>query len=64
MTLGSVREAESTRKKLRLLEQQVANLKKQPNAGQHANQLTIQSITRLINQLKEELTRFESKSPG
>jgi hypothetical protein len=64
MTLRSIREAESIRKKLRLLEQQVANLKKQPNADQHAKQLTIQSLTQLINQLKEELARFEAKSPG
>ena len=62
MTLRSIREAESTRKKLLLLEQQVADLSTQPNDQQHANELTVRSLTQLINQLKEELARFEAKS--
>ena len=62
MTLRSIREAESTRKKLRLLEQQVTDLSMQSNAQQHANELTVRSLTQLINQLKEELARFEAKS--
>ena len=64
MTLRSIREAESTRKKLRLLEQQVADLSMQSNAQQHANDLTLRSLTQLVNQLKEELARFEAKSPA
>ncbi len=64
MTLRSIREAESTRKKLRLLEQQVADVSMQSNAQQHANELTLRSLTQLINQLKEELARFETKSPA
>ena len=62
MTLRSIREAESTRKKLLLLEQQVADLSTQSNDRQHANELTVRSLTQLINQLKEELARFEAKS--
>ena len=62
MTLRNMREVESTRKKLQLLEQHVADLKKKSNRDEHANQLTLRSLTHLINQFKEELTRFEAKS--
>ena len=61
MTLQSDRELEVTRAKLQQLEQQVAKLKSQEPLT-HAAEVSIQSIMQLVNQLKEEIARYECKS--
>ena len=60
MSLNSQIELESTRAKLRLLEEsyQAARLDKIGTA--HAQELELRSLKQLINQLKEEIARFES----
>ena len=60
MKLQSHRELEATRAKLRLLEDRYeANLREQ-GGDENVRQLSARSLKRLINQLKEEIVRFES----
>ena len=54
-------ELENTREKLRLLQQQYAAAQARVSKNQHARQLTLRSLKKLINQLTEEIVRFESR---
>jgi hypothetical protein len=59
MTLQNSTELANTRRKLRELEDRYqARLQEEP-VGRHVHELTLQSLKRLINQLKEEITRYE-----
>ena len=60
MSLNSLTALEPTRAKLRLLEEsyQAARLDKTGTA--HAQELELRSLKQLINQLKEEIARYES----
>ncbi len=62
MTLHSQRELEATREKLRLLEERYQTSKREPGGDDHVRELSRRSLKRLINQLKEEIARFESHS--
>ena len=62
MTLENTRQLEATREKLRLLEERVAAIRNSPTKDKHSEELTLRSLKRLINQLKEEIARFEAKS--
>ena len=55
-------ELQNTREKLRMLEKQYAAAQVRPSVNQHARQLTLRSLKRLINQLTEEIVRFESRA--
>ena len=61
MKLRSHRELESTREKLRLLEDRHAASQHEQGGDQHVRELSTRSLKRLINQLKEEIARFESR---
>lgn len=61
MTLQSHRELEATREKLRLLEERY-EAEKSEGGDQHMRDLSMRSLKQLINQLKEEIARFESRS--
>lgn len=61
MTLQSHRELEATREKLRLLEERY-EAEKSGSGDQHMRDLSMRSLKQLINQLKEEIARFESRS--
>ena len=61
MMMQSLRELETTREKLRLLEEQYEANKRELGGDQHVRELSMRSLKRLINQLKEEITRFESR---
>lgn len=61
MNLQSKRELEVTREKLRMLEEQYEATRNQPGADEHVRGLTLQSLKRLMNQLKEEIVRYESR---
>ena len=61
MSLQGHRELESTRKKLRLLEERYEANQRERGGDEHVRELTMRSLKRLINQLKEEITRFESR---
>jgi len=61
MSLQSHREFETTRDKLRLLEQRYEAARRKGGGDEHARELSMRSLRRLINQLKEEIARFESR---
>lgn len=62
MSLQSHRELEATREKLRLLEERYEADKRDRSGDEHVRELSMRSLKRLINQLKEEIARFESRS--
>jgi hypothetical protein len=62
MTLQSNRELEVTRQKLNDLEQLYKKTLTSPAENDYARELTLRSLRRTINQLKEEITRFEART--
>jgi hypothetical protein len=64
MNLSNSQQLQTTRRKLQLLEDQIETLRSENSGTSHATNLTIQSLTRLANQLKEEVARFEAQSPA
>jgi hypothetical protein len=44
-----------------MLEEQYEATQKTPGADEHVRELTLQSLRKLINQLKEEIVRYESR---
>jgi len=60
MTLQSVRELENTRKKLQMLESRYDAVYRESGGDEHIRELTLRSLKNLINQLKEEIARFEA----
>jgi len=59
MRLQNWRELEVTREKLRLLEEHYEMTAHGPCEDDHLRDLTLQSLKRLINQMKEEIAVFE-----
>ncbi len=62
MNLQSQQELDSTREKLRLLERRYDAIRREEDGNEHERSLTLQSLRALINQLKEEITRFEGRT--
>lgn len=62
MSLQSQRELNSTREKLHLLEERYEATQQDKSGDEHVRELSMRSLKRLINQLKEEIARFESHS--
>ena len=61
MNLQSVHEVENTRRKLRELETEYEAAMKRPIANEQVREATLNSLKRLINQLKEEIARYEAR---
>ncbi len=61
MNLQSKRELEVTRNKLKMLEERYEATQNKPDVDEHVQELTLQSLKKLINQLKEEIVRSESR---
>ena len=61
MSLKSHRELEATRAKVRLLEKRYEANRREQDGDEHVRELSMRSLKRLINQLKEEIARFESR---
>jgi hypothetical protein len=61
MTLQSKREWEVTKEKLRKLEELYATTQAKNGDSSYSCQLTLRSLRRTINQLKEEIARFEAR---
>ncbi len=61
MTLQSQRELEETREKLRGLEELYAKLFATSAESTSARDSTLHSLRQTINQLKEEIARFEAR---
>ena len=64
MSLQSDRELENTRRKLRELEEAYEAALKRPVENVHVRAATLTSLKRLINQLKEEIARYEAHQPA
>lgn len=62
MSLQSKRELEVTREKLHGLEQLYDATLAEPGDKTYARELTLRSLKRTINQLKEDIARFEAKA--
>jgi hypothetical protein len=60
MDLKDEREVEVTREKLGSLEARYEEVKKDPKGDVHIQELTLRSLKRMINQMKEEIARFEA----
>ncbi len=52
----------NTRRKLQALEQQLAHALARPSENARVHELSVRSLKRTINQLKEEIVRYEAKS--
>ena len=61
MSLRNVQELRSTREKLRLLEESYQAACQDSRGSRQAQELELRSLRHLINQLKEEIARFESR---
>jgi hypothetical protein len=61
MSLQSRRQLENTRAKLKLLEARLGELEQEPVVNARTRELTRLSLKKLINQLKEEIVRFEAR---
>ncbi len=64
MKLQSGHELENTRRKLGDLEEAYAAAATRPIENVHAREATLTSLRRLINQLKEEIARYEAHQPS
>jgi hypothetical protein len=65
MSIQNRRQLENTRKKLLMLEGRCQKLEAEgepeSRTPRPARELTVRSLKKLINQMKEEIARFESK---
>jgi hypothetical protein len=64
MSLQSRSQLENTRAKLKLLEARLGELELEPVVNARTRELTRLSLKKLINQLKEEIIRFEAHGVG
>ena len=59
MALTDIRELDNTKRKLAQLELHYARSKARPNTNPELRALSLRSMRRLINQMKEEIALFE-----
>jgi hypothetical protein len=62
MELKNQREVEVTRKKLQGLQEHYDAARGEPGPLTRARQLSLQSIKRMINQMTEEIVRYEARA--
>jgi hypothetical protein len=62
MTLRSKREAQLSRKKLETLEEMYTRARATQTENPRTRELTLRTLRRTINQLTEEITRFEART--
>lgn len=60
MTLRTWRELQVTKKKLKSLEEQFALTSQEEGEDPYVQELTLESLKRMINQLTEEIARYEA----
>ncbi len=64
MTLANPIQFQATKEKLRLLKDRYAEIRTAPTDDENTRDITLRSLKQLINQLTEELARYESKTPA
>ncbi len=62
MGLKNATELLSTRRKLQILENRLAAARKEATENPRAHELSMRSLKRVINQLQEEIARYEAHS--
>jgi hypothetical protein len=62
MSIANEEQLAVTREKLQLLEERVAALKCEKEGDPHVRELTLRSLKSLINQFREEIARFTTKT--
>lgn len=60
MNLRNRRELDTTRQKLELLQRRYAEMQTETPTDRHVHELSMQSVRSMINQLAEEIGRFEA----
>lgn len=60
MLLQNDRELANTRDKLRLLDESYEEIRQEPDADDELREAELESLKRFINQLKEEISRYEA----
>lgn len=63
MSLNSGRELANTQAKLARLEERYEALRSQPTDDEELREMTMESLKRTINELKEEIARYEARYP-
>jgi uncharacterized small protein (DUF1192 family) len=61
MSIENRRQLENTRAKLQELEQLCVKTEQASSADEHVRELTVRSLKKRMNQLKEEIARFEAR---
>ena len=61
MDLKDEREVAVTREKLRSLEERYRAVQQDAKGDAHVQELTLRSLKRMINQMKEEIARYEAR---
>jgi len=64
MSLKNDFELANTRDKLRILEDRYETLRNETGPDQHVRELSMRSIKSTINQLKEEIARYQAHQPA
>jgi len=64
MKLRDDHEVANTKRKLRLLEESYEEARVDTDEDEHLRELELESLKRLINQLKEEIARYEAHQPA
>ncbi len=64
MNLENSTQLANTRVKLRLLEEQYESSSRDLQGNPRVRELSLHSLKRLINQLKEEIARYECRHPA
>jgi len=62
--LHSERELVNTRAKLRLLEESYERLRNETGGDEELREASMKSLKHFINQLKEEIARYEAHQPA
>ncbi len=62
MTLKNQQEVRATLEKIRLLEARYTSLQQTPAADRHVRELSLRSLKRTVNQMREEVVRFETRA--
>ena len=61
MNLKNQRELDNTREKLRVMESMYAEASAETDGDAEVHDAELESLQRMINQLKEEIARYESR---
>jgi hypothetical protein len=60
MTIQTQRQLKNTKEKLRKLQEQYKQSQERPSANAYTRKLTLQSLVKMINQLKEEISVYQA----